>query len=36
MGVLRSHFVIDEEGKVKDAQYRVAPEDSPELSIKEL
>jgi thioredoxin-dependent peroxiredoxin len=36
MGVLRSHFVIDEEGKVKDAQYRVAPEASPELSIKEL
>jgi len=36
MGVLRSHFVIDEQGKIVDARYRVAPEDSPALSIKEL
>lgn len=28
MGVLRSHFVIDEAGKVIDVQYNVSPEDS--------
>jgi peroxiredoxin Q/BCP len=36
MGVLRSHFVIDEEGKIKDLKYQVAPEESPDLSIKAL
>jgi peroxiredoxin Q/BCP len=36
MGVHRSHFVIDEGGKVVDVQYNVAPADSPELSIKNL
>ncbi|MGE0687905.1 MAG: peroxiredoxin, partial [Dehalococcoidia bacterium] len=30
MGVLRSHFVIDENGKVADVQYNVSPEDSVE------
>jgi len=33
MGVARSHFVIDEEGKVIDVQYNVAPANSPALSI---
>jgi peroxiredoxin Q/BCP len=33
MGVARSHFVIDEQGKVVDVQYNVAPENSPTLSI---
>ena len=33
MGVARSHFVIDENGKVVDVQYNVAPENSPTLSI---
>ncbi len=28
MGVARSHFVIDEQGKVIDVQYNVSPEDS--------
>ena len=28
MGVLRSHFVIDENGRVADVQYNVSPEDS--------
>ena len=28
MGVARSHFVIDENGKVADVQYNVSPEDS--------
>jgi peroxiredoxin Q/BCP len=36
MGVNRSHFVIDEDGKVIDAQYGVKPDDSVELSRKAL
>ncbi len=28
MGVIRSHFVIDEEGRIVDAQYNVKPQDS--------
>ncbi|MEA2641516.1 MAG: thioredoxin-dependent peroxiredoxin [Chloroflexota bacterium] len=33
MGMARSHFVIDEQGKLADVQYNVAPEDS---SVKAL
>jgi peroxiredoxin Q/BCP len=36
MGVLRSHFVIDEEGKVADVKYNVKASDSPELSLASL
>jgi thioredoxin-dependent peroxiredoxin len=36
MGILRSHFVIDEQGKIADVQYNVKPKDSPILSIKSL
>src|SRR5688572_10397871 len=36
IGIARSHFVIDEHGKVVDVQYNVAPDASPELSIKAL
>ncbi len=36
MGVARSHFVIDEQGKVVDVQYNVAPADSITLSMKTL
>ena len=36
MGINRSHFVIDENGKVIDAQYGVKPAESPELSMKVL
>ncbi len=36
MGVARSHFVIDENGKVVDVQYNVVAADSPDLSIKVL
>ena len=36
MGILRSHFVIDEQGKVIDAQYKVKPLDSVSLSVKAL
>ena len=28
MGIVRSHFVIDEGGKIADAQYKVSPKDS--------
>ncbi len=36
MGMARSHFVIDENGKVIDAQYNVSPEDSVSLSLAAL
>jgi peroxiredoxin Q/BCP len=36
MGVIRSHFVIDEEGKIADAQYKISPQDSNELALKSL
>ncbi|MEZ4559527.1 MAG: thioredoxin-dependent thiol peroxidase [Caldilineaceae bacterium] len=28
MGIVRSHFIIDEEGKIADTQYKVSPTDS--------
>ena len=33
MGVVRSHFVLDEEGKVVESQYNVNPDESPSLSM---
>jgi peroxiredoxin Q/BCP len=36
MGVIRSHLVIDENGKVADAQYDVRPEDSVDRAVKAL
>ena len=36
MGVLRSHFVIDENGKVADVQYNVSPEDSVAKGIESI
>jgi peroxiredoxin Q/BCP len=36
MGVARSHFVIDEQGKVIDVQYSVSPEDSVSLGMQSL
>jgi thioredoxin-dependent peroxiredoxin len=36
MGQLRSHFVIDEQGKVVDAQYDVKPAESADKSIAAL
>jgi peroxiredoxin len=36
MGIARSHFVIDEDGKVVDVQYNVAPDASPTLSVETL
>ena len=36
MGILRSHFVIDEEGKIVDAHVNVKPDDSVELALQAL
>ncbi|MCE7988239.1 MAG: thioredoxin-dependent thiol peroxidase [Caldilinea sp. CFX5] len=36
MGIIRSHFVIDEEGKVVDVQYKVSPADSPKKALQAL
>jgi peroxiredoxin Q/BCP len=36
MGILRSHFVIDEEGRIVDAHVKVSPSDSVELALKAL
>jgi peroxiredoxin Q/BCP len=36
MGIVRSHFVIDEQGKVVEARYNVKAKESPLLSLKAL
>jgi peroxiredoxin Q/BCP len=36
MGMLRSHFVIDEQGKLADVQYDVKPADSPTKALETL
>jgi peroxiredoxin Q/BCP len=36
MGIIRSHFVIDEEGRVVDAQIKVSPKKSVELAVAAL
>jgi peroxiredoxin Q/BCP len=36
MGVARSHFVIDERGKIIDVQYNVSPEDSVSRGLEVL
>jgi len=36
MGVVRSHFVIDEKGKIVDAQVKVSPTDSVKLALQAL
>lgn len=36
VGILRSHFVIDEQGKVVDAQVKVKADASPELALEAL
>jgi thioredoxin-dependent peroxiredoxin len=36
MGIIRSHFVIDEEGKIADTQYQVSPQDSNERALQSL
>ncbi len=32
-GIIRSHFVIDEEGRISDAQMRVSPKQSVEKAL---
>lgn len=36
MGIARSHFVIDEEGKIVDVQVEVSPEESPVRALAAL
>lgn len=36
MGVIRSHFVIDEKGKLLDVQYKVSPKDSVAKAVAAL
>jgi peroxiredoxin Q/BCP len=36
MGVIRSHFVIDEQGRIADAQVKVKPEDSVSRALQSL
>lgn len=36
MGIIRSHFVIDEAGKIVDAQYKVSPKKSTAEALKAL
>jgi peroxiredoxin Q/BCP len=36
MGVIRSHFVIDEQGKLADIQLKVSPKDSVERAIASI
>jgi peroxiredoxin Q/BCP len=36
MGIVRSHFVIDEQGKIADVQYNVKASDSAKLSMATL
>ena len=36
MGVVRSHFVIDEQGRLADVQYNVKPPDSPKKALQAL
>ncbi len=36
MGILRSHFVIDEKGKIVDAHVKVKADESPELALGTL
>lgn len=36
MGIIRSHFVIDEEGRIADAQIRVSPRKSVERAVAAL
>lgn len=36
MGIIRSHFVIDAEGKLEDVRYKVSPAKSIELGLKQV
>ena len=34
MGIIRSHFVLDENGRILDARIKVSPEDSIRLAVE--
>lgn len=36
MGIIRSHFVLDETGKLVDVQYKVSPTDSTKKAVEAL
>lgn len=36
LGIIRSHFVIDEQGKIADIQYKVSPKDSVSRTMTSL
>lgn len=36
MGIIRSHFLIDENGKIADVQYSVSPDDSVQSALAAL
>ena len=36
MGIIRSHFIIDEEGTIVDAQVKVSPKDSVSRAVAEI
>jgi peroxiredoxin Q/BCP len=36
LGIIRSHFVIDEHGKIVDARVKVSPDDSVRLAVETL
>jgi peroxiredoxin Q/BCP len=36
MGIVRSHFVIDEQGRLADVQVKVSPTDSVEKALQAL
>ena len=35
-GIIRSHFVIDAEGRLEDVRFKVSPQDSVETALKQL
>ena len=36
MGIIRSHFLIDEEGRLADVQYKISPKNSVKQALKSL
>lgn len=36
MGVIRSHFVIDEQGRLLDVRIKVSPDDSVRLAVEQV
>ncbi len=35
-GIIRSHFVVDADGLLEDVQYKVSPQNSIDLALKQL